>query len=165
MHTFLVVLQNTPGWAWLILAYLVYSGVKRTRPHVKSPVQIILPSAIFLALIFAKLAQEHFAEPALAGIAAGAILAVIFVSSIRPARDTYRQADGRLVLAGEYHSLALMMTLFCVNYANAVGSAMAPLATGSAVAVFGYSLVNGFCTFYMASRSLAHMRATSGAAV
>lgn len=153
------IVSHTPYWVWLVLALVVYLGISRMQPRESRPAPLAAISVIFVLLAIAKLARESFSAPAVLGVAAGVLLALLALSIAKPARDTVRLDGGRLRIAGEWHSLVILVLIFSANYFSAVLRATDPAMAHSVAVIAGYSLVNGFASAFMTGRTIGHLAA------
>lgn len=48
MENQLIILRHTPYWVWTILGYLIYVGVKASRPRQQSLVRMLVVPMIFM---------------------------------------------------------------------------------------------------------------------
>jgi hypothetical protein len=152
------ILTNTPLWFWLILAGLVYLGLRRTRTRETTHVGILTPAALFGLLAIGKLALGHFAAPAVLGTVAGIVAATILLFTVRPGNRARPLEDGKLLIEGEWFSLVLIIVVFSVNYAIAVLSAIQPaLAAGENVR-FAYGFINALSAGFMIGRAVVYLR-------
>ncbi|MEI2384705.1 DUF6622 family protein [Breoghania sp. JC706] len=140
------IIQGTPVWVWLLLAFLIYRGLRCTharRSGLYAP--LILP----LVMLVVSLSGGRVAtgEPAdlawmaafAAGILAGAAAASRMAIEVEPG------PPASLLLPGSWASLILILAIFSLNYALGVMHAMAPdLAASPLVATVAALLRGGF---------------------
>lgn len=153
------ILTHTPLWVWLILAGLIYLGLKRTRTRELTVSRILLPAALFGLVAAAKLALGHFAAAALYGSASGLVAALLLLLAVKPGRGARRISADTLVVQGEWFSLALILAIFSVNYAIAVVSAIDPMAAASIDVRFLYGFVNATSASFMIGRAFVYLKA------
>ncbi|MGR6467578.1 DUF6622 family protein [Rhizobium sp. PAMB 3182] len=153
------ILTHTPSWVWLVLALLVFRGLKRTKTREVSQNSLILLPAILTLLALRRLVMAGFDADVLSGTAAGIILAFVILLSIKPARQTRRLPNGKLLLQGEWLSLGLLLVIFAVNYVDGVLTAIGPAAAASQPMQITWSFVNGLSVTFMVGRSIMHLLA------
>ncbi|MGR6432831.1 DUF6622 family protein [Rhizobium sp. PAMB 3174] len=153
------ILTHTPSWVWLVLALLVFRGLKRTKTREVSQNSLILLPAILTLLALRRLVMAGFDADVLAGTATGIILAFVILLSIKPARQTRRLPNGKLLLQGEWLSLGLLLVIFAVNYVDGVLTAIDPAAAASQPMQITWSFVNGLSVTLMVGRSIMHLLA------
>jgi hypothetical protein len=153
------ILAHTPAWVWLILALLIYRGLKRTRTREVSPNSLILLPSILTLLALRRLLMAGLDAEVLASTTAGIIAAFVALLTLKPARQTRRVANGKLLLQGEWLSLGLLMVIFAVNYVDGVLTVINPAAAASGPMQFAWSFVNGLSICFMVGRSIMHFRA------
>lgn len=159
MPSLSAVLQHTPIWVWALLAYIVFVGWKRSRPRTARPIELLGFGGLFVLLVLVRLWLSGFAPVALAGTVVGWSVGSLIVLWLRPARHTLALPDGRLQIAGEWVSLALLLVLFVGNYGHAVLSATDPAFDAALLPAFAFSTLNASIGGFMLTRTLAHLRA------
>ncbi|WP_347901909.1 hypothetical protein [Pseudomonas purpurea] len=165
------ILLNTPFWAYLVLLFLGYHGIKACSPTQESKNSLIFSPLVLLA--WAALALDFSADPTLligVGIAAlllGSLLGMIVFSTRGVELD---DPENGLIVPGTVKTLVFYLLLFVANYyfgyqndvhpENATSLEMLTLkagAAGLAVGIFsGRSL-----KFYRLFRSLKARRAAT----
>lgn len=153
------ILTHTPGWVWLVLALLVFRGLKRTKTREVSQNSLILLPAILTVLALRRLVMAGFDADVLMGTAIGIIAAFVILLSIKPARQTRRLPNGKLLLQGEWLSLGLLLVIFAANYIDGVLTAIDPATAASGPMQITWSFVNGLSVTFMVGRSIMHLLA------
>jgi hypothetical protein len=158
MHMLVAIFVNTPLWVWAILAALVVIGMRRTSAHEVSLLSLILPPAIFIILMIARMIQSHFAVPVLVGTLVGAVLGGMIVAILKPARNTRLQDNGKILIEGEYVSLVLYLLVFAANYISHVLVAINPTLGSSDAVRLAFSVANGLSVSVALVRAILHDR-------
>lgn len=153
------IITHTPVWVWLILAGLVYLGLKRTQTQELRVSRILLPAVIFGFLAIARLVMGRFAEPAVLGTVAGLIAALALLMAVKPGRRARRISMDTLLIEGEWFSLGLILAIFTVNYGIGVVSAINPALAASDNLQFLYGFVNATSAGFMVGRAYAYLTA------
>ena len=153
------ILTNTPIWVWLVLAGLVYLGLKRTQTQELKVSRVLLPAVIFGFLAIARLVMGRFAEPAVLGTLAGLIAALALLMAVKPGRRARRISMDTLLIEGEWFSLGLILAIFTVNYGIGVVSAINPALAASDNLHFLYGFVNATSAGFMVGRAYAYLTA------
>jgi hypothetical protein len=153
------ILTHTPSWVWLVLALLVFRGLKRTKTREVSQNSLILLPAILTLLALRRLVMAGFDADVLMGTAIGIIAAFVILLSIKPARQTRRLPNGKLLLQGEWLSLGLLLVIFAANYIDGVLTAIDPATAASGPMQITWSFVNGLSVTFMVGRSIMHLLA------
>lgn len=153
------IITHTPVWVWLILAGLVYLGLKRTQTQELRVSRILLPAVIFGFLAIARLVMGRFAEPAVLGTVAGLIAALALLMAVKPGRRARRVSLDTLRIEGEWFSLGLILAIFTVNYGIGVVSAINPALAASDNLQFLYGFVNATSAGFMIGRAYAYLTA------
>jgi hypothetical protein len=143
------IISHTPVYVWAILALLVYRGTiaMRTR-EVKVSKMFIIP-AIMLALSLQDIiAKFGYSELALGAWAGAAVATMALVLQFGRAKVSRGASAGSVVVAGSAVPMVLMLSVFSLKYAAAVGVAMVPqlrtdvLFSAALCALFG--VLNGY---------------------
>nr|WP_234932178.1 DUF6622 family protein [Pectobacterium carotovorum] len=48
MENLLIILRHTPYWVWIVLGYLIYVGVKASRPRQQSLARMLVVPMVFM---------------------------------------------------------------------------------------------------------------------
>lgn len=155
----IAIITHTPLWVWLVLAGLVYLGLKRTQTQELRISRVLLPAVVFGFLAVARLVMGRFAEPAILGTIAGLVAALALLMVVKPRRRARRISLDRLLIEGEWFSLALILAIFTVNYGIAVVSAINPALAASDNLQFLYGFVNATSAGFVIGRAYAYLTA------
>ena len=121
------IISHTPMYVWAILALLVYRGTiaMRTR-EVKVSKMFIIP-VIMLALSLQDIvAKFGYSEVALGAWAGAAVATMALMLQFGRAKVSPGASQGHVLMAGSAVPLLLMLSVFSLKYAAAVGVTMAP---------------------------------------
>jgi Family of unknown function (DUF6622) len=137
----LLVVENTPIWVWLLLAFLIYRGIVALRPRAVDPRRaLILPIVFLVWAIVGLIAQPQDLFAAwlsfAIALAAGAALGVGVANLSWP--PTLARGSGLLHLPGAPTTLILACLGFAVKYVSSVAMALHPELRGDF----------WFCAFY-----------------
>jgi hypothetical protein len=152
------ILVNTPIWVWLILAALIYLGLRLTRTRETSAAGILLTSSIFLLIAVGKLIVGHIAATTVLGTVSGIVAASILLLVVRPGKYATGLASGKILIQGEWFSLVLIMSIFLVNYGIAVASALSPELAMSENIRFTSGFINALSSGFMVGRAYLYLR-------
>jgi hypothetical protein len=160
MEFALALLQHVPRWVWIILAYIVYSGLKQSQEQRMTRQRLIVLPAVWLAYGAWGVASTFglLGLPALAwaaGIAAGfaLLLRSDFASGAR-----YDVQDQRYVAPGSWLPLGLMIAIFCAKFALGMTLAMQPGLAHELAFRLGSALVFGTISGALLGRSVKILR-------
>jgi hypothetical protein len=124
MNLIFGIISGTPLWVWLLLAFLVWQGMKATRPQT-----IAIWRALLLPLIFTiwglsriGINQQVTVWPLVAW--AVCALALLPVGVLTPSPLELDRATGRIFRQGSVFPLIRNIVVFCLLYAAAVLAAM-----------------------------------------
>lgn len=128
MSFVLQILVNTPPWVWVLLAFLLFLGIKALRPSTAPLWRIAILPAIFCIWGLYGLFKLHSPTPErivpwLAAIAVGVAIGM-FVSTLRPIRaDKVRHL---VRVSGGPLTLLLILGIFASKYVFGILHGMAP---------------------------------------
>jgi Family of unknown function (DUF6622) len=149
------IVTHTPLWAWVLLAYLVWQGIKAMGPRTTTIWRALIVPAIFIALGVSRIGLSHQDNiaPLVAWIAAALALLPIGILTPRPFED----ATGLIIRPGSPFPLIRNILVFALQYtvavlaaihadehgiapivARAVSGAMAGYFIGSTIALLRY---------------------------
>lgn len=115
--------ENTPLWVWPLLAALLLLGC---RDRIIRPWQLFAAPSVVAALSLYNLLSAGWFLSAFAGFALGVIPGAYFGDAVgRRDKVTMRQG-GRIAVPGEWLSMAVLLGVFVLRYANGFVTAMMP---------------------------------------
>lgn len=154
---FIDIITGTPLYVWLILALLVYRGVKRLYPRdVHLHAFVILP-LLFLFLAGHRLATLDYTHAVLVGLVGGLIVGALLTVMLRP-QDRLSYAGGnRARVEGEWHTLAMVLALFAALYAQNAGLAVNPALADNVPFMLAVNAVIGLATGFSTGRAAAYL--------
>jgi len=129
-----LILAETPWWAFVILALLIFLGVRRLRSRVRSPgVALIAPAAFLIWSLFNVVAyhQAHSALVAwstLIGLSAAGWASGRLYSS----ETVERTDDGRFLFHGTPEPLITYIAIFIIRFGLEVWQGFQPAAASVA---------------------------------
>jgi hypothetical protein len=118
------IITHTPIWAWILLAYLVWQGIKAMQPQTATIWRALIVPAIFIIWGLSRLGlgQQAGMAPLLAWIAAALVLLPIGVLTPRPFEVDHR--TGQIKRAGSVFPLVRNIVVFAAQYSAAVIAAI-----------------------------------------
>jgi hypothetical protein len=118
------ILIHTPPWVWILLAYLVWQGIKAMQPRTTAIGRALIVPAIFIVWGLSRLGfgQQGNVWPLVAWIAAALVLMPVGVLTPRPFE--VEQATGRIIRPASIYPLIRNLTVFGLQYAVAVLAAI-----------------------------------------
>ena len=119
------VLKGTPLWAWAILAALIVLGVNQLRPRVVTRYSVLIAPVVFLfvGLMAAGRGPIGFSAWAATLLATAAFTFFVWQPT---AGARYHASGDRLHLPGSVIPMALMLSIFLLNYVINVALAIKP---------------------------------------
>lgn len=158
------IVAGTPSYVWLILALLVYRGIARLSPReIRLRSLVILP-LVFLFLAGHRLATLHYTHAVIAGFGGGLVAGALLVVMLRP-QDRLSHAGGdRARVAGEWHTLAMVLALFAALYAQNAGLAVNPALAENLPFMLTVNAVIGLATGFSIGRAAVYLVKARGLA-
>ncbi|MCL2898644.1 DUF6622 family protein [Brenneria tiliae] len=117
MENYLLIIRHTPSWVWIVLAYLLYAGMKARRPRQQSLSRLLVLPLVFLCWGVAAL----FHTLAMVEAAAGGFLLALIIGlglgwRLGKNAGVYREEIRRFERAGSSVPLALMLLTFGLRF-------------------------------------------------
>src|ERR1043166_7818623 len=149
------ILTHTPIWAFVLLAYLIWVGIKAMRPRPVTIWRSLIVPAVFIVWGLSRLlSRQDFAAPLLAWLGAAAVLLMVGLLTARPIELDH--TTGEIKRPGSVVPLIRNITVFALQYTVAVITAIDPHdATTAAIAG---RAVSGGTTGYFLGRTIALLR-------
>jgi hypothetical protein len=151
------ILTNTPIWAFLLLAYLIWQGWQARRPRTQAIWRMLVVPLVFFLMGLSRLAsaREHGLEPLMAWLAAAVLFGALALWR-GPKLLAVDRARGVVSRPGSAAPLIRNVTVFSLQYGVAVATAM-KLEPHAAVAVIGHA-VSGASAGYFSGWAAALLR-------
>ena len=149
------ILIHTPIWAFVLLAYLVWVGIKAMRPRTTTIWHSLIVPAVFIVWGLSRLvSRQDYASPLVAWLVAAAVLMVIGLLTARPLELDH--TTGEIKRPGSVVPLIRNITVFALQYTVAVIAAVDPHDATTA-AIVGRA-ISGGTTGYFLGRTVALLR-------
>ena len=118
------IITHTPLWAWILLAYLVWQGIKAMQPRTTTIWRALIVPAIFIVWGLSRLGfgQQAGIAPLAAWIAAALVLLPVGVLTPRPFEVDH--TTGQIRRPGSIFPLVRNIIVFAAQYAVAVIAAI-----------------------------------------
>ncbi len=117
------VITHTPVWAWILLAYLVWQGIKGMQPRTSTVWRALIVPAIFIVWGLSRLGfGQQAAAPLIAWIAAALVLLPVGVLTPRPFEVDH--TNGQIKRPGSIFPLIRNIVVFAAQYSVAVIAAI-----------------------------------------
>jgi len=121
------IVVNTPLWVWPLMLFVLWLGWLGLKPRTLPPARLAILPLVSVGSSLAGIAQSLQPGLALAGWAAGLLLALPLGYAIGARRAVrLRPEDGRLEVAGGWFALGFGASIFVVRYALGVLSGVMP---------------------------------------
>ena len=146
-----------PVWVWALLAYLIWQGAQALRPRTQPIWRMLIVPLVFFLMGLSRLvtARDGGIEPLLAWLVAAVLFASLALS-LRPKLLAVDRKSGTVTRPGSASPLARNITVFMLQYAVAVATAM-KLEPHAAVAIIGHA-VSGASAGYFSGWAVALLR-------
>jgi hypothetical protein len=156
MQFALGIIIHTPLWAWVLLAYLIWQGIKAMQPRTTTIWRALIVPAVFIVWGVSSLVlrQQASAWPLLAWIAAALVLLPVGILTPRPFEVDH--ASGLIIRPRSVFPLIRNILVFAVQYTVAVVAAIHADNHGTASIVA--RAVSGAMAGYFIGSSIALLR-------
>ncbi len=122
-----MVLAGTPAWVWLVLAFLVFRGVRATLPRRVGLWTPVLLPAIMMLLSVGRGGVSNLAIVEIVWLLATTVGVVIgFALAGRTEISVEMGPPAMLRLPGEWKTLGLILSIFAVRYVSGTVIAIDP---------------------------------------
>ena len=149
------ILTHTPIWAFVLLAWLIWVGIKAMRPRTVTIWRSLIVPAVFIVWGLSRLlSRQDFAAPLVAWLGAAALFLVVGLLTARPLELDH--TTGEIKRPGSVVPLIRNITVFALQYTVAVISAIDPHDATTA-AIVGRA-ISGGTTGYFLGRTIALLR-------
>jgi Family of unknown function (DUF6622) len=150
------ILIHTPIWVFPLFAYLVWLGIKATRPRTVTIWRSLIVPAVFIVCGLSRLLsrQQDVMWPLVSWGAAAAVLLLVGLLTARPIELDH--TTGEIKRPGSWVPLIRNVTVFALQYAVAVIAAVDPHDATTA-AIIGRA-ISGGTTGYFLGRTIALLR-------
>jgi hypothetical protein len=150
------VITHTPLWAWMLLAYLIWQGIKGMQPRTSTIWRALIVPAIFIVWGVSRIGfgQQGNLYPLFAWIAAALLLLPVGVLTPRPFEVDH--ATGQIKRPGSVFPLVRNIVVFAAQYTVAVTAAIH--ADDRAMAVIVGRAVSGATSGYFIGSTIALLR-------
>jgi prepilin signal peptidase PulO-like enzyme (type II secretory pathway) len=156
MQTAIAILTNTPSWVFALLALLIWQGCMALRPRSQPLPRMLIVPAVFFLMGLSRLALGGKSIGLLLVWVACAAVFVALALDTGPRSVTIEGETGRILRPGSVVPLLRNLTVFVLQYAVAVVTAM-KLGAYWEVAAAGQA-VSGACAGYFLGWTIALLR-------
>lgn len=140
------IVGHTPSWVWIVLALLIWRGIKSAQPREVGLGGVVLLPLLLVALSGYTIVSTGLSMATLAGVGLGVLAGVAAGLALEQRNPARALGDGRLRLPGDWISLAVILTSFAIRYVKTVAASVSPelLANGTfQLATIGISALFG----------------------
>ena len=150
------VITHTPLWAWILLAYLVWQGIKAMQPRTTTIWRALIVPAIFIVWGLSRLGfgQQAGTTPLFAWITAALVLLPVGVLTPRPFEVDH--TTGQIRRPGSVFPLVRNIIVFAAQYTVAVIAAIH--ADDRAMAAIVGRAISGATAGYFIGSTIALLR-------
>jgi hypothetical protein len=135
------ILANTPIWVFALLAYLIWQGCQSLRSRTQPIWRMLIVPLVFFLMGLSRLvtARDNGLEPLLAWFVAALLFASLALYRGGPRLLAVDRKNGQVTRPGSVIPLVRNITVFVLQYAVAVATAM-KLEPHAAVAIIGHAV-------------------------
>ncbi|MBN8988150.1 MAG: hypothetical protein J0H42_07890 [Rhizobiales bacterium] len=156
MQTAIAIATHTPPWVFALLALLIWLGCKALRPSSQPLARLLIIPAVFFLMGISRLVLGGKSIDLLLIWLAGAAMFAALALYTGPRSVTIDGETGRILRPGSVVPLVRNLTVFMLQYAVAVVTAM-KLGAAWEVAAAGQA-VSGACAGYFLGWTIALLR-------
>ncbi|WP_052726461.1 DUF6622 family protein [Devosia epidermidihirudinis] len=120
------IVSHTPSWVWIILALLIWRGIKQMQPREVGIRGLVLFPLLLMALSAYTILSSGLSMAVIAGVGLGALGGIAAGLSLERRYPSVPAGRGRLLLAGEWTSLAVILSAFTIRYVKTVAANVSP---------------------------------------
>jgi hypothetical protein len=149
------ILANTPIWVFALLAYLIWQGCQSLRSRTQPIWRMLIVPLVFFLMGLSRLvmARDNGLEPLLAWFAAALLFALLALYR-GPRLLAVDRKSGQVTRPGSVIPLARNITVFVLQYAVAVATAM-KLEPHAAVAIIDHAVSGASAGYFRLGRGSA----------
>lgn len=127
MENYLIIIRHTPSWVWILLAYLIYAGIKARQARRQSLLRLLVLPIVFLCWGASSILHTlAIREVAVAGFLLALIVGVCLGWILGKNAGVYRADAQCFDRTGSSVPLALMLLTFCLRFYFSVQLAWFP---------------------------------------
>ena len=152
------IVSQTPGWVWLVLAGLIWLGLRRMRDREVSLGGLVLFPLVLIGLSLYGVAGSGLSPATLAGLGIGGLLGLAAGISLERRYAPMALGNGRLRLRGEWTSLAIVLVVFLSHYVQTVLGLVAPGVAASEMVRLAAAGLSGFLAMMLLTRTISRLR-------
>ena len=157
MNLALGIVTHTPLWAWLLLGYLVWQGIRSLQPRTTTIWRALIVPGIFIVWGLSRIVSNQQATSwPLAAWIIGA-LALLPVGIVTPRPFEVDHATGEIIRPGSAFPLIRNILVFALQYAVAVLAALH--ADGDGIGTLVARAISGATSGYFIGSAIALLRA------
>jgi hypothetical protein len=118
------ILIHTPAWVFVLLAYLVWQGIKAMQPRRTTILRALIVPAVFIVWGISRIGFGHQASPWPLVAWLAAALALLPLGVLTPRPFDVDHATGQIVRPGSVFGLIRNLVVFALQYTVGVISAI-----------------------------------------
>jgi len=143
---------HTPIWVWPLLALLIWRGLRNTQPRETDMGGPILLPLLLSVLSAHGLLTGAFTAMVALGLVLGGAAGVATGRRLESRHPAQLVAPGRLLLPGDWTSLAIILVAFCLGYGRAVLGAVQPAALANPMVQLSSTTITAFIAAVLLTR-------------
>lgn len=152
------VITHTPYWVWLVLLALIWRGLKAALPREAGLANLVILPLILTGLSASNIIGGGLSSAVLAGIGIGGLLGIAAGLQLEQRFPAKVIANGRLLLAGEWTTLIVVLVVFIARYVKNVGAIINPALIAQANFQLVMAALSTFVALLLVVRTLLRLR-------
>jgi hypothetical protein len=152
------IIAHTPAWVWVVLALLVWRGLKSAQPRNVGLAKLVLLPAALVLVSASGIASSGISNATIAGLVLGALAGVAAGLVLERRNPATALGNGQLRLAGEWAPLFVILAIFLTHYVGAVAAVMAPAFAASAPFLIAMAAISAFSSIMLVTRTVLRLR-------
>ena len=158
------IFAHTPFWVWIILAAMLWRGLKSTMPREVGLTSLLLLPAILVLLSSYSLFTAGLSVAVVAGLAMGALLGIAAGIQLDRRFAAVPVSPGRIRLPGEWTPVAVVLTIFATRYIRIVAGIVNPALATNSTFLLVMSGISAFTAAMLLTRTALRFRVLQNSA-
>ncbi|MGV8955238.1 MAG: DUF6622 family protein [Cypionkella sp.] len=156
--TVVEIVTHTPVWVWFVLLALIWRGLASVQSTEVGLPRLVLLPLVLIALSAYTVLAGGISSTVLSGLAVGALGGAAAGLTLERRNPATAIGNGRLLLAGEWTPLVVILAIFLSRYVRTVTGIMAPALAASAPFFIVMSAISAFFSLMLLTRTTLRLR-------
>ena len=155
METIWSAALGTPWWVYALLFYLIFIGLKASKPHVVSLPQLFILPLIFSALSLSSLTELHLSMVSIGSWGITLVMGILLGWTLIKRLNLRVDKEQRVMeLPGTWSPLLIILTIFASKYYIGYQLNVNPALLENGAFLVGTMGISGFCLGLLLGRLL-----------